>query len=249
MKSYLYKVQLRTSKQSVLVQTESELSWQLANLRLPRQETRPSGLESKFPDLVPTGPGPNFPNTIVHIILFHSFVHFYCCSLFPLSCSPFTTLYVHPDSLFFCLFWIPLCSKPNLLVLYKYWPLPNCIFSSLVIMSLLLVSLALSNLSQLSSLNKDSAPIIPWSLPSDTRTSALITHGSSSLISTPTFNNSASAHCFQLAGYTLEVILLCPDTSFRLSMHLSHLVMALTKYPEVTPNHRPFGLSRGKLVQ
>ena len=58
-------------------------------------------------------------------------------------CSPITSLCAHSDfpdpfigSLFFVL-------QMHLPVLYKYWPLPTCMFPSLVIISLLLVIFAL----------------------------------------------------------------------------------------------------------
>ena len=44
----------------------------------------------------------------------------------------------------------------------------------------------------------------------------------------------------RLTSYALEVIPLHPETSFQQSVHISHLVTALTKYPEARPIHGTF---------
>ena len=102
--------------------------------------------------------------------------------------------------------------------LYKYWPLPTCVFSSLIITSLLLVISVLSKLSKNSLFfqARMSAPIIPQSssvqAPADLQ---LITTQHQLII--------------RLTSYTPEVILLHPKTFSQRLVHSSHLVMALTK--------------------
>ena len=134
-------------------------------------------------------------------------------------CSPFTSLCTCPDapdlfigSMFFVL-------QMYLPVLYEYWPLPNCMFSSLIIISLLLVTSALSK-----KLSKNF-------LLSQARTSALIMPQSLSLQAPTNLHLIMTQHrlIIRLTGYALEVIFLFPETSFKQLVHTFHLVMALTK--------------------
>ena len=118
----------------------------------------------------------------------------------------------------------PFVSQMCLPVLYKYWPLPTCMFFSLIVISLLLVIPVHSKHShkKLSALStKTSAPITPWLLSLNTLTNL-------QLIMT------ASAQLFQLTSYAPEVTSPCPKMSPQLSVHLFHLVTALTKYSKLS---------------
>src|SRR6266481_3210018 len=136
----------------------------------------------------------------------------------------------------------------SLLVLYKYWPMPTCIFFSLVIISLLLVISAHFLLSKkLYSLDTQTEHRIlifgymssddSYSFAEDFSESILhlyprpLARNTTAQLSTPT--NWPYPGCHYI----------CPDTSLRLSRHSIYLTTALVKYPETLPTNRHFRLS------
>ena len=115
----------------VLVQTGSETV--SGNMGMPRLETKRSGIFGKIPDRdrdrwVWSG-----------------------LNWVPIGLGPnFPNTTNTPDSFIGSMLFVPQMCLP---VLYKYWPLPTCMFSSLVIISLLLVTSVHSQ--TLFSLNKN----------------------------------------------------------------------------------------------
>src|SRR6266481_541541 len=140
----------------------------------------------------------------------------------------------------------------GLLVLYKYWPTPTCIFFSLVIISLCwlhspaplekpLYSLFTQTESQILifgymslgnsySFTEDFSESIlhlnPWPLAKDTA------------MQPPTLTSQLYPRCHYL----------CPNTSLRLSGHSTYLTTAIVKYPEALPTNGHFRLSLTQMV-
>src|SRR6266481_1242895 len=136
----------------------------------------------------------------------------------------------------------------GLLVLYKYWPTPTCIFFSLVIISLLLVISARFLLSRkLYSFDTHTEHQIlifgytssdySYSFAEDFSESILhpyprpLARNTAAQLSTPTNRPYPRRHY------------ICPDTSLRLSRHSIYLTTALVKYPEALPTNGHFRLS------
>src|SRR6266481_7000178 len=135
----------------------------------------------------------------------------------------------------------------GLLVLYKYWPTPTCIFFSLIIISLCwlhspaplektlyslftwtksrILIFGYTSLGNSYSFTEDFSEAIlhlnPWPLAKDTTVQ----------LPTPTSRPYSRRHY------------LCPNTSPRLSGHSTYLTMALVKYPEALPTNRHLRLS------
>src|SRR6266481_5743645 len=135
----------------------------------------------------------------------------------------------------------------GLLVLYKYWPMPTCIFFSLIIISLCWLHLP--------------APLEKtlYSLFTQTEYRILIfgyTSLGNSYSSTEDFSESilhldpwplAEATTVQPPTPTSWLYPRChylrPDMSLSLSRHSTYLTTGLVKYPEALPTNRHFRLS------
>src|SRR6266481_2968161 len=136
----------------------------------------------------------------------------------------------------------------GLLVLYKYWPTPTCVFFSLVIISLLLVISARFLLSQkLYSLDtRTKHRILIFGYTSSDYSYSFAEDFSESILHLypqPLARNTTA----QLSTLTNRPYprrhYICPDTSLRLSRHSIYLTMALVKYSETSPTNGHFRLS------
>src|SRR6266481_2551422 len=136
----------------------------------------------------------------------------------------------------------------GLLVLYKYWPTPTCIFFSLVIISLLLVLSARFLLSRkLYSFDTHTEHRIlifsytsldySYSFAEDFSESILHPYpqplARNTTVQLPTPTNWPYPGCHYI----------CPDMSLRLSRHSIYLTTALVKYSETLPTNGHFRLS------
>src|SRR6266481_4294281 len=136
----------------------------------------------------------------------------------------------------------------GLLVLYKYWPMPTCIFFSLVIISLLLVISAHFLLSRkLYSFDTHTEHrILIFGYTSSDYSYSFAEDFSGSILHPypwPLARNTA----VQLPTPTNRPYprryYICPDMSLRLSRHSISLTTALVKYSETLPTNRHFRLS------
>src|SRR6266481_5511229 len=134
----------------------------------------------------------------------------------------------------------------GLLVLYKYWPTPTCIFFSLIIISLCWLHLPAPLEKTLYSLfTRTEHQILIFSYMSLGNSYSFTEDFSESILplnpqplakdttaQPPTLTNQLYPRCHYLH----------PDTSLRLSRHSTYLTMALVKYPEVLPTNGHFRL-------
>src|SRR6266481_2995427 len=154
---------------------------------------------------------------------------------------------MHSPTLSFFVCTIIFVLQIGLLVLYKYWPMPTCIFFSLIIISLCWLHLPTSLKKTLYSLF--------------TRTEhRILIFGYTSLGNSYSFTEDFSESILHLNPQPLAKDTtvqpptptnqlhpgrhyLCPNMSLRLSRHSTYLTTALVKYPEALPTNRHFRLS------
>ena len=153
-----------------------------------------------------------------YITFYDSFIVLFICSLFMSLC----TCPMPPDLFIGSMFFVPQMCLP---VLYKYWPLPTCIFSSLIIISISLVTPVLStnSLRTLSSFKLELLHQL---------------HLGHCLLQAPTdLQLITTQHwlIIWLTSYAPEFIFPCLESSFQLSVHTFYLVTALTKHSEAWP--------------
>src|SRR6266481_9587973 len=155
---------------------------------------------------------------------------------------------MHSPTLSFFVCTVILVLRIGLLVLYKYWPMPTCIFFSLIIISLLLVISACFLLSKkLYSLDTCTEHrILIFGYTSSDYSYSFAEDFSESILHLyprPLARNTT----VQLSTLTNQPYpgrhYICPNTSLRLSRHSIHLTTAPVKYSEALPTNGHFRLS------